>query len=65
MKEKQFCVCCGKRMKRNFVEMHFNPEDGSQHFNIVWFCPDYRWWRFWQHSKWKSDEDGNTYQFEI
>ena len=60
---KQFCSTCGKDMKREYVDMHYDIDTGRQKFNIIWRCPEKRWWNC--HSKWKSDENGDTYAFEI
>lgn len=60
---KHYCWQCGKVMKRELVDMYYDTDTGRQKFNIIWSCPKKRWFNF--HSKWKSDEEDNTYRFDI
>lgn len=60
---KQYCPTCGKVMQREYVDMHYDINTGRQKHNIIWRCPDKRWYNF--HGKWKSDEEGNTYAFQL
>lgn len=50
-------------MKKKYVDMHFDCNTGRQKFNIIWTCPDWKWFLS-PHSKWKSKERGDTYAFE-
>lgn len=61
--DKNYCGKCGAELLRKFIDMHFNPLTGKQEFNILWKCPQKKWWN--GHWKFKSDEQGNTYGFEI
>ena len=59
---KTYCWKCGRKMDKKYVDMYYEPTTGKQEFNIVWSCPEKRWWN--SHAKWKSDKDGDTYSFE-
>ncbi len=65
-KDKNYCWKCGKLLKKELVDPHYNSLAGNLEFNIQWTCPDYKWYQiFNRHEKFKSDEEGNTYQFEV
>jgi hypothetical protein len=59
---KRFCMKCGKKLRKHYVDMRYNLKTGKQEFNIIWHCSEKKWWN--GHTKMKSDEYGDTYVFE-
>lgn len=64
--KKNWCWKCGKVLNKKYINMHYDPLTGEQEFDILWKCPDYKPYHIlWGHTKFTSDEDGNTYTYGI
>ena len=61
-KDKNWCRKCGVEILPKKVDMDYDPTTGEKRFNLLWVCPNWRWWNC--HDRYKSDEDGSTYAFE-
>lgn len=56
---------CGAQLRVDFVDMFYDHETGDQRFNLVWICPKWNWYGgFWSHTRYKSDDNGDTYAFQ-
>lgn len=61
-KDKNWCIKCGSEILPKKVDMDYNPTTGKKRYNLLWVCPKKKWYNC--HSKFKSDEEGDTYPFE-
>ena len=56
---------CGAQLRVDFVDMFYDHDTGKQRFNLIWSCPKWKWYWDVNHTHYKSDDDGNTYAFQL
>lgn len=59
----QYCGKCGLILRQIPFDRYFSIKTGQPENCWLWICKNKKWWN--GHTKFRSDYNGNTYDFEL